>query len=104
MKTINITQPDTPIQEDVVALLNAHFESSGYNCYIFGKSIMVKKDAFVAARVYIIDNKRKIIVRGSFGITYLAIVPFFLFIATIFSFFKNITNETYSFLFEQYGS
>ena len=103
---INIIQADMPTREDVSALLNNHFQASGYDCSLFGyghgKSILVKKNAFVAARVFVNSNKRKIIIRGSLGIPYLVAVPFLQLIAVMFSFFKNITDETYTILFEQY--
>jgi hypothetical protein len=100
MKTINLSHLDIPSREELLNLLSMHFEPFGYKCSLFGygygKSIMVRKNIFVGARIFMEDKK------GSPGKPWLIGFPFVLLIGNIFSMYKNITNETFSFLSETY--
>ena len=103
---INITQSDIPTREGLVTLLTNHFEGVGYTTKLFGygygKSIILSKSALVAARIFISDDKRKIIIRSSFGSPFMMAIPFLLLISTLFSTSKSIMNEAYDFLAAQY--
>ena len=108
MKTINLYHSDIPSREELLNLLSNHFEPFGYKCSLFGygsgKSIIVRKNIFVGARIFMEDKKGRILIKGSPGFPWLIGFPFVLIIGNLFSMYKNITNETYSFLSETYQS
>lgn len=104
---IQILKNSSLTREELLNLLINHFEPFGYKCSLFGygygKSIMVRKNIFVGARIFIDNQKEKIMIKGSPGFPWLIGFPFVLLIGNIFSMYKNIKNEVNEFITSKFN-